>query len=66
VSFTPRHYWDFHTSPEKAQESLQKALGTRTLVGYSRQAGALVVAASRVTKASVPDGSQLRYLLRGL
>jgi len=37
-----------------------------TLVGYSRQAGALVVFAARVTNADVTDGSQLGYLLKGL
>ena len=41
-------------------------LKLHVLLGYSRQASALVVAASRVTKASVTDGSQLGYLLRGL
>ena len=41
-------------------------LKLHALVGYSRQAGALVVFSARVTNASVADGSQLRYLLRGL
>jgi hypothetical protein len=53
---------------KKAFKRLRKRefLKLHALVGYSRRAGALVVAASRVTKASVPDGSQLGYLLRGL
>jgi len=36
------------------------------LAGYSSRARALVVFAARVTKPNVTDGSQLRYLLRGL
>jgi len=41
-------------------------LKLHALVGYSRQAGALVVCAARVTNANVADGSQLGYLLRGM
>jgi IS5 family transposase len=41
-------------------------LKLHALVGYSRQAGALVVFAARVTNANIVDGSQLRYLLRDL
>lgn len=36
------------------------------LAGYSSRASALVIFAARVTKPNVTDGSQLRYLLRGL
>ena len=41
-------------------------LKLHALVGYSRQASALVVFAARVTNADVTDGSQLGYLLKDL
>lgn len=40
-------------------------LKLHAFVGYSRQAGALVVISARVTKPNVPDGTQLGYLLTG-
>jgi len=41
-------------------------LKLHALIGYSRRASALVVFSARVTRANVADGTQLKYLLKGL